>query len=71
VSRKKQKFQAREPQQPDTMEASAVESFSFGDPIAVTDRNMFYDLMECSDNGVWFEPPISPCLIQLLITSRR
>ncbi|WP_435954074.1 phage portal protein [Dryocola sp. BD626] len=60
MSRKKQKFQAKEPLQSATMEASAVESFSFGDPIAVTDRSMLLDCMECADNGVYFEPPISP-----------
>ena len=59
MSRKKQKFQAR-PQQPASDETAGIESFSFGDPVAITDRSMLLDCMECADNGVYFEPPISP-----------
>lgn len=35
------------------------EAFAFGDPEAVLDRREIMDLLECPDNGKWFEPPIS------------
>lgn len=36
-----------------------VEAFAFGDPEAVLDRREILDLLECPDNGKWYEPPIS------------
>ena len=38
----------------------SVESFSFGDPIAVNDRASLMECLECHNNGRWYEPPISP-----------
>ncbi|WP_341743081.1 phage portal protein [Azonexus hydrophilus] len=36
-----------------------VEAFTFGDPEAVLDRREILDMLECPDNGKWYEPPIS------------
>ncbi len=35
------------------------EVFSFGDPIAILDRNEIFDYMECLSVGKYYEPPIS------------
>lgn len=36
-----------------------VEAFTFGDPEGVLDRRDILSLLECPDNGKWYEPPIS------------
>lgn len=37
----------------------AVATFSFGDPEPVLSRATMLDMLECWDNGRWYEPPIS------------
>lgn len=37
----------------------AVEAFTFGDPEPVLSRATMLDMLECWDNGRWYEPPIS------------
>lgn len=39
--------------------AARVETFTFGDPIAILDRNEIFDYMECLSVGKYYEPPIS------------
>ncbi|QIY78326.1 phage portal protein [Chromobacterium violaceum] len=34
-------------------------AFSFGEPTPVLDRHEIMDLLQCLDNGRWYEPPIS------------
>lgn len=34
-------------------------AFSFGEPTPVLDRREIMDLLQCVDNGRWYEPPIS------------
>lgn len=36
-----------------------IEAFTFGDPEGVLDRRDILSLLECPDNGKWYEPPIS------------
>lgn len=36
-----------------------IEAFTFGDPEGVLDRRDILCLLECPDNGKWYEPPIS------------
>ena len=36
-----------------------IEAFTFGDPEGVLDRRDILSLLECPDNGTWYEPPIS------------
>lgn len=38
--------------------AQSVSAFTFGDPEPVLDRRMLLDMIECWDNGRWYEPPI-------------
>ncbi len=38
---------------------SGVAAFSFGDPEPVLSRATILDMLECYDNGRWYEPPIS------------
>jgi PBSX family phage portal protein len=35
-----------------------VESYAFGDPEPVLDRRQLLDLLECVQNGRWYEPPV-------------
>jgi PBSX family phage portal protein len=37
----------------------AVQAFTFGDPEPVLSRATMLDMLECWDNGRWYEPPIS------------
>ncbi|WP_449472020.1 phage portal protein [Sphingobium chungangianum] len=37
----------------------AVQPFTFGDPEPVLSRATMLDMLECWDNGRWYEPPIS------------
>ncbi|MFC4256669.1 phage portal protein [Altererythrobacter xixiisoli] len=37
----------------------AVEAFTFGDPEPVLSRATMMDMLECYDNGRWYEPPLS------------
>jgi len=37
----------------------AVEAFTFGDPEPVNSRATMLDMLECWDNGRWYEPPVS------------
>lgn len=46
------------PENTSTVERKPM-AFAFGDPEAVLDRRDFLDLLECPDNGKWYEPPIS------------
>jgi PBSX family phage portal protein len=36
-----------------------VEAFTFGDPEPVLSRATMLDMLECWDNGRWYEPPVS------------
>lgn len=47
------------PENTSTAAERSAMAFAFGDPEAVLDRRDFLDLLECPDNGRWFEPPIS------------
>jgi len=38
---------------------SAVEAFTFGDPVPVLDKAEILDYIECWSNGQYYEPPIS------------
>lgn len=42
-----------------TSSGGRVEAFTFGDPEGVLDRRDILSLLECPDNGKWYEPPIS------------
>ncbi|WP_047238089.1 phage portal protein [Chromobacterium subtsugae] len=39
--------------------ASTPLAFSFGEPVPVLDRREIMDLLQCVDNGRWYEPPVS------------
>ncbi|WP_293935551.1 phage portal protein [Iodobacter sp.] len=39
--------------------ASGSVAFTFGEPSAVLDRRELLDLLECNNNGKWYEPPMS------------
>lgn len=38
---------------------SVVEAFTFGDPEPVLSRATMLDMLECWNNGRWYEPPVS------------
>ncbi|MBD2783799.1 phage portal protein [Xenorhabdus sp. DI] len=40
-------------------QSSAMEAFTFGDPIPVLDRREIFDYLECALVDNWYEPPIS------------
>lgn len=39
--------------------ANRIQAFSFGEPTPVLDRREIFDYMECTENGRWYEPPVS------------
>lgn len=39
--------------------SKSIEAFTFGDPEPVLSRATMLDMLECWDNGRWYEPPVS------------
>ncbi|WP_140920900.1 phage portal protein [Limnobaculum xujianqingii] len=47
----------------------SVETFSFDSPVSVNRMSDLNDCFECSNNGRWYEPPISPYSLAKMLDS--
>ncbi|MDW5419264.1 phage portal protein [Iodobacter sp. CM08] len=57
--KKQSYYQAKTTLTPEAKAPDNAVAFTFGEPSAVLDRRELLDLLECVNNGKWYEPPMS------------